>query len=370
MNKLYLNNVCPIFSDILSQIDFDGYSFVFIHHLTISNEPFLKEWINKTKTLGIISIPYSEVGQVKKRLSKITKVYSPTTLNEIPKYISRCVNNFKKDKIILVEVGGYSSSIKENLTNVVLTIEDTYQGHWLQKRNKNLSHPVVSIADTNAKKIENRYVGESIVRTAERILARKKIILRDNKQVISVISYGGIGSSVCLALRDRGIRPYVFDIDASKLAHAYADGYKIAEKKNILQGSDVIFGCTGQNSIKEADLEDLKNGAYLISGSSKQIEFQDLIKYFPSRKPDNLIQKITLKTKHAWVVYSGQPVNFLDKTDPRMFDVPFALQLRCFSYWCNHNLANKLYSLPERYQKEVLEKYTKYNFSIIKTPAI
>jgi S-adenosylhomocysteine hydrolase len=349
----------PIFSEILSKTNFGDYWFIFVHHLTVSNEPFLREWVNRVKSIGVISIPYSEVSQVKKRLSKITRIFSPKTLTEIPNIILDLAQKNGKRKIVLVEVGGYSSHVSKYLKNVVLSIEDTNQGHWLQQENKYLKYPIVSIANTDAKKLENRYVGESIVRTIEKLLKRRNIRLISRK--ISVISYGGIGESVCLALRDRGNRPYVYDIDPSKVAHAFADGYKIADRDYILAHSDIIIGCTGKQCVAKKDISLLKPGTYLFSGSSKQIEFQDFVDSLKYKKPADIFQKLYFGKTFIWLGYYGQPINFLDKTEPKMFDVPFALQLTCFNFWLSSKLKNKVYSLPRKYQKDIFVNYIKYN---------
>jgi len=360
-NKKTLIQKCPIFYNSLSVTKFDGYSFIFIHHLTQSNAPFLAAWIKKVKTIGVISIPYSEVMMVKKKLGRLVKVFSPKSVDQIPKLLLELSQRSPKEKIVLVEVGGYSSLVSDKLKNVVFGIEDTSQGHWLQVKNHNLRYPVVSIADTKAKRIEDRYVGESIVRTIDHVLKKHNSVFGNKEKIYSVLSYGRIGESVCLALRDRGVRPYVFDTNIFKRALAIADGYLSSERSRLLRISDVIIGCSGRRSITKNDIGLLKPGSCLFSGSSKQVEFEEILNYMDRDSGDNQLKVLDFGNKKSWIGYFGQPINFLDTTDSEMFDVPFALQVECFNYWKSSKLANKVYTLPMVYQRKILDLYVKFN---------
>lgn len=365
-NKTDLGKIMPIFLNVLENTNFLNYSFIFIHHLSVTNKPYLEEWIKRTNTIALISIPYSEVMAVRKSLSKITNVISPKRINSIPNVIFNVVKKHPKKNIVLVEVGGYSSKILHKMSNVKLCIEDTYQGHWLHQKNLRISHPVVSIANTEAKKVENRYIGQTIVTNIEQLLKKRGISILNKKIHIAVLGYGGIGESVCLSLRDKGIIPYVYDLNTFKTARAVADGYKIANRDLLLQSSDVIIGCSGKNSLSDKDIVLLKPNSYLFSGSSKQIEFQDLIKHLEKKPKSIEIQTLKFINKIINIGYFGQPINFLDINDIKMFDVPFSLQLECFNYFRDYNLKNKLYSLPKRYQERILVNFIHNNYTIPK----
>jgi len=352
----------PIFSKILSNTNFDGFKFVFVYHLNHNNAPFLKEWVKQAQTIAIISIPYSEVKSVKNSLHKYTKIKSPLNIEEIPKLLLKICNKEQKGKIVIVEIGGYSSYITSKLKNVAFIIEDTNQGHWLHaKTQRTKSHVVISIAKTVIKKMENRIVGESIVRSLENLFQKQLPDKNFKKLTIGVISYGGIGSSVCNSLKTRNIIPFVYDLDITKMAQAYADGYKVVKKNKLLSSSDLIIACTGQPSIKIKDLVILKKNAFLFSGSSKKIEFQNLmplIKFEKNRK-NKMLQKIIYLNKSFWIGYEGQPINFLDKLKPKDFELTLSALVECFNFASKKRLANRVYTLPLKNQLKILNLYIK-----------
>lgn len=355
----------PIFSSTIKTVDFGNYAFVFIYHLNDNNAPFLEHWIRKVKTLAVISIPYSEVSLVKQQLSKLTKVITPNTVEEIPSLIEKIVTKWKKKNIILIEIGGYSSFISHKLHNVILAVEDTNQGHWNHLNSKNArSYPVVSMAQSEVKMLENRVIGESIVRTIEKLL--KKYFPKKNfhKQTFGNISYGGIGSSVCLALRKRGITPYVYDIDPIKHAFAYSDGYPITSKEKLLQVSDIIIGSSGKNSVLLSDANSIKKGSLLFSGSSKQVEFQELLALEKIKEDDSMFQKYLYKNSYFCIGYNGQPINFLDVVDPEEFDYILATMVACVKYGLENKLSNAVHSIPLKYQIPVFKTYLQKHIRI------
>ena len=78
--------------------------------------------------------------------------------------------------------------------------------------------------------------------------------------------------------------------------------------------SDVVFGCTGVNGWDTADLKDMPGRKFLVSATSKDVEFRftDLRK---TVKTEQLTEGLHLLT-HDWgeilMVNEGRPVNFRD----------------------------------------------------------
>ena len=186
-----MNNNMKIFKDTVRKTVVKDYYFLFVVHLTRTIEPYLEEWLKSYKSIGVISIPYSENKLTKQNISQITSVYEVSDFKKIPALIRNLCQENEDKKIILVEIGGYSAGVSQYLKNVVLSIEDTNQGYWeFKKHEKNLNYPVVSIAQTVLKSLENRLVGQSVVFSTERIL-------RDHfnqgcltTQDVLVLSYG------------------------------------------------------------------------------------------------------------------------------------------------------------------------------------
>lgn len=343
----------PLFSKHIKSINAEGYVFLFIYHLLDNNEPFLEYWVRHLKTLGIISIPYSEVPAVRENLAKLTRIVSPKDVSEIPDILVDIVQSWPQKNIILVEVGGYSSFVSHKLHNIVLVAEDTNQGHWNHLLSKNpRTYPVVSIAQTEVKKLENRVVGESIVKAVEAIL-KDALPAKDLRHLqVGVVAYGGIGSSVCLALRKRHIQPLVYDKNPKMHAFAHADGYTIARKAKLLHRSDVVIACSGQSSVGLQDAHDIKDGALLCSGSSKRIEFQELLQM---EKADTaapgLLQDYKNHDKTFTIAYDGQPVNFLDVVHPEEFDYVLAANVASVKYGLENQLAHEVHHLPDEHQE-------------------
>ncbi len=336
----------------------DAY-FLFIFHFSRNNYPYLKYWLEHFKSLGVISIPYSEIPEIKKGINKLTKVYSPKNLQEIPKLIFKICRTHKNKKIILVEIGGYSAEISDKLKNVILAVEDTNRGHWQFKENENkLGYPVVSMARTRLKSLENELIGKSITYSIE-------TILRDNfnldylvgKKVL-VISYGGIGSAAARALSFNKSAVAIYDKNNLKMAQAFVDGFQIASKKNALRAADIVVGCSGHQSLTISDLKNIKDGALLVSGSSRQVEFpyEQMQKYKKSRSDQ--IESYKVNGKNIYLAYKGQPINFFhDSSLGDVFDLQMALLISCVRFGLVNKLENKIYDIPEEYQDNLVKDF-------------
>ena len=149
-----------IFRSILKRIENREEHFLFIVHLTKTIEPYITEWIKACKTIGIISIPYSENKEVRIRLGEFTNIYEVSDYRGIPNLIKSICIKHNDREIVLVEIGGYSATVSRYLKNVVVSAEDTAQGYWrFKEQEKKLSYPVVSIAKTDIKGLENKLVG-------------------------------------------------------------------------------------------------------------------------------------------------------------------------------------------------------------------
>lgn len=356
-----------IFNSFIETVDFSKYCFLFTFHLSENNHYYLKSWLTKVDNLGVISIPYSEVSGVKRSIEKVAKVYTPK-LDEIPNKILQICNDNPGKKIILVEIGGYSSSIAHLLKNVVLAVEDTNQGHWsFEDKADKLTFPVVSMAQAYLKNFESHLIGTSIVYSIQALL--RKYFKQDyilGKRIL-VLSYGGIGSSVCETLKALRANVGVYDIDPLKQAKAYLDGFRIVEKTDALKKADIIIGCSGKQSVKFKELSLIKNGALLVSGSSKQIEFpyEGLKKYIVKNHNEEF-EEIKLKRKRFFIAYKGQPINFLhDSALGDVFDIQMGLLISCVKYGLESNLTPGIYDIPISYQADIAKQYIKKKVSVI-----
>lgn len=151
------------------------------------------------------------------------------------------------------------------------------------------------------------------------------------------------------------------------MVEAYLDGFNICEKKEILPRVNVIIGVSGYRSITMTDIPFFKNGAILISGSSRQVEFPyehlDIYKINsePALVSERLIEEFkVVNDKTFFVIYKGQPINFINGSAfGDTFELVLSGILQCVRYGLENKLQNKLYDLPEVYQEEVANLYYK-----------
>jgi adenosylhomocysteinase len=336
--------------------------FLFVIHLTRTIEVYISDWLENFKSVGIISIPYSEIPEVKEKLSKKTEVYSPADVSEVPDLISKiCIKNREK-KICMVEIGGYSSLLKAMPENIVGSVEDTNQGHWNFKKNESrLTFPVMSIAQTNLKKIENKFVGSSIGYSLEKFLRehfnRDLITVKD----VLVMGYGEIGRGTARKLKSTLANVYIYDSDPVNMMLARLDGFNITDRTTAISQADIIVGASGRRSLEMSDVPYLKNNALLVSASSKQVEFP--IEDFKESMISSSDYMSTYKNGEAvfHIAYQGFPINFIDDSAfGEIFDMVMSSLLLAANSLLESNLLPKVYDLEPRLQQEVARKYLEF----------
>ena len=349
-----------IFQHYASRIKIENFYYLFIVHLTKTIEPYLRILINNFNTIGIISVPYSEIKSVKINLSRHTNIYSPSNITQIPKLIIDICKKESDKKICLVEIGGYSSKICQNPpSNIIGTVEDTNQGHWnFRKIESNLKYPVLSIAQTDLKKIENKFVGYSIGFSIEKFL--RKYFDRDLLALknILILGYGEIGRGTAKKLKTMLSNIIVYDLDPINTMLARLDGYNITDRESAIGQADIIVGASGQQSIQESDIAYFKNNVLLISASSKQSEFpiKKLRKYLI--KEDKFISSYKHGNSEFHIAYQGYPINFIDDSAfGEIFDVIMTSLLLSSNNITLNNLKPGLYDLDKKIQQDVIRKY-------------
>jgi S-adenosylhomocysteine hydrolase/ADP-ribose pyrophosphatase YjhB (NUDIX family) len=322
-------------------------------------EIYIESWLKNFPNLGVISIPYSEIEEVRENVSKYAKVYSPKETAEIPNLIVDICNNNMGKKICLIEIGGYSSLIKNPPANIVGAVEDTNQGHWgFKKVEPKLSYPVVSIAQTNLKKIENKFVGSSVAYSLEKFLRdyfHRDLITVKN---VLVVGYGEIGRGTARKIKSSMANVFVYDSDPVNTMLARLDGFNITDRISAISQADIIIGASGQESLQMSDIVYLKNNVLLVSASSKQVEFpvDQLESQVISR--DDHISSYKSKNGLFYIAYGGFPINFMDDSAfGEIFDIVMASLLVSADYLLESSLVSRVYDLDLRLQQDVVRKY-------------
>jgi 8-oxo-dGTP pyrophosphatase MutT (NUDIX family) len=145
------------------------------------------------------------------------------------------------------------------------------------------------------------------------------------------------------------------------MTEAYLDGFNIVEKKEILPRIDIIIGVSGHRSIEVEDIPFFNDRVILVSGSSRQVEFP--YEFLDIYKKEAFLNNFTedfqvLRGKTFYVVYKGQPINFIDDSAfGDVFELVLAGLLQGVRYCLEHKLKNQIYGLPERYQHEIADLY-------------
>src|SRR3990167_9134636 len=149
-------------------------------------------------------------------------------------------NTSKEDKLVILDHGGYFASslsaivANEQIKNQLLgLVEVTENGHVkLEKGIKKTKLPVISIARSEIKELEDMQVGISICDVTNNILYSVHSALTSLNS-ICVIGYGKIGRSIANHCRRQGVPTItVIEIDSLRAQLALKEGHKVVIGKN------------------------------------------------------------------------------------------------------------------------------------------
>ncbi|MCK5708063.1 MAG: hypothetical protein KAI43_10455 [Candidatus Aureabacteria bacterium] len=329
---------------------------IVLEHILPTTKEFLKILMEAgAEIFALIAKPYSIDNIVYNKLKKdglnIIKIKSYQELEDSDicfKLLYDANEKSKKDRkpIAIIDVGGYfalpllrfQEEIKKTKTDNYIKgiIEDTTFGHNryknLVEKNK-ITIPIGSVARSELKRIEARFVGRDAVQAMDKMLREYGISITGRNAL--VIGYGMIGKNVARTLRSYDLNVYVYDIEDRKLLRAFIDGFHIHKKVILLRHADIIFSATGTEAANLKDdgkpkfphaltyeeIEDCKHGVILASVGSKDTEFDVVsIKQNAIKKPEKLnindsnysLTRYSLpNSKHVIVAQEGTAVNFI-----------------------------------------------------------
>lgn len=218
-----------------------------------------------------------------------------------------------KQKSILLDVGGYFHELAtQRDLNILGIIEDTENGlkKYMSVEDK-LRYPVISVARSTLKENEDKLVGESIVHATDTILRTENRII--DYMACTVVGYGKIGSGIAGKLKRLGIKPVVLEKNPQRLVRALNDNCIARPLEEALHTSEVVFCATGTKSLSIHEFRMLRSGAYVVSVTSSDDEFDLLYldKEYEAEKINEYITKYTSTRNYFYLVNDGNPVNFL-----------------------------------------------------------
>lgn len=337
------------------------------------------EIVNKVYPVElIISIVYSNNDDTVKILQKKGyNVIVPSSIDymknelwkDVVKVIEKC-----KNPIVFQEVGGYMSEWTKELAqfgNLRGCVEDTKNGLWryqqAEKEGK-LHAPVLSMADTALKRVEDSLIGDACVYSLEKVMRTQLSSILDGIRC-GVIGWGNIGKSCASAFEGRNAVVSIYDINPVVNMLGFGRGFYPMPLAQLLQESDIVMGCSGRRSVRVADLHDIKNGAILCSASSKDIEF-DLVGFSKFCKVEDItpqgdvcpIQKYTIQEtgKFFYVLKYGTPIDFLDNPlQGSVLDCTFSELFVCMRELASKKYPSEVVELADELQLPVAKQWLK-----------
>jgi adenosylhomocysteinase len=325
----------------------------------------------------VISIVYSNDPAAAAALqAKGFKVLVPPSIDYMKQELwkdIKAVVEASPDPVIYQEVGGYLSHWTHELgacANFKGCVEDTKNGLWAyQEASKagGLGVPVMSMADTALKRVEDSLIGDACVYSLEKVLRTQMASILDGVRC-GVVGWGNIGKSCATAFEGRNAVVSVYDINPVVNMLAYGRGFFPMPLKQLLNESDIVMGCSGRRSIRVADLPDIKQGALLCSASSKDTEFDlkgfttlcDVDDVTPPGKGACPVERYTVRDtgKYFYVLKNGTPIDFLDlPLQGAVLDCTFSELFVCMRELVEHQHANGVLELADSLQIDVAKRW-------------
>ncbi len=296
---------------------------VLITHVLSTSENYIRLVNEVFPVVLVIAIPYSaDPATIRSLEESGISVYLPQNIDEAFLHSGEKIRDIlERDEtpLLVQEVGGYLAGYTQLLarfSHFLGIVEDTNNGHWRYQMAGAHAIPVISMAQSPIKDIEDTVIGDSVIYSTERIFREEFNSVLQGLSV-GVIGYGKIGTSTAIALRGRETAVSVYDIDPAKCIRARLEGYRISPLKKILSESDLIVGCTGKTSVRVDSIPFIRDRAILVSASAKNEEF-DLFGFAGEcerKEISNVVWKYIQKDGRCfYLLNKGTPVNFRDRS--------------------------------------------------------
>lgn len=232
--------------------------------------------------------------------------------------------------IAILDLAGEYADIayENNYQYLKVIVEDTAYGHRKYENREYKCH-VYSVAKSIFKEVEARFVGSSVVNSAELLFRNMGKTLFGKK--VMLIGYGMIGRNAAFELKKNGCKSIICENNKERILNAYFDGFEIGESALYAKEYSIIIGATGTTSINFDNIDIYADNTYLISGSSKQVEINIKQLEDISDSKYEVCEGVicyNVKKKSFYLFNNGQPVNFFHNSIPdEIIDFLFAEML-------------------------------------------
>jgi adenosylhomocysteinase len=251
---------------------------------------------------------------------------------------------------------------KSLISNVIGGTEETTTGvirlRSLEKSG-NLKYPIIAVNDAKTKYLfDNRYgTGQS---TIDGITRATNILWAGSKLV--VCGYGWCGHGVAMRARGMGARVIVTEVEPVRALEAVMDGFQVMLLSSAAKIGDVFITISGdKNVIDEKHLKVMKDGAILANSGHFNVEInipalEKMSKGKQTMRP--MVERYNLKDgRKLYLLGEGRLINLAaaEGHPASVMDMSFANQALCMEYLVKNksNLAVKVYSVPEKIDKEI-----------------
>ncbi len=305
-----------------------GIDILYINHLISDSLMVARGFKRLGARLTTIAIPYSGIyGPVQRAVHQGFKHLGPTFLprvshpSQFPAAMSVAVRRAIAQltqglpaggRWMIVEDGGYAfpalhddRTLRPHLAACVGAVEHTTRGKLNDQYQeidaaptvpRQLQRPAVTIAGSRLKTAhEGGFVAQALVDECGFLLRKDHQFLRYRPVV--VVGYGRIGRALARALASLDAEVIVADpnLAATDAAH---QATTLAEA--LRSGVFLVFGATGIPSMTPAQLgiflrerDSDQDTLYLASGSSKQIEFSQIVAFFQQARTEPALLRET-----------------------------------------------------------------------------
>jgi len=196
----------------------------------------------------IVAIPYSaSPTAVQELTAKGFKVVIPSSIADTFHVSEQQVTEALQESdspLLVQEVGGYLAHASAQLASFkhfLGVVEDTNNGHWLYESTAPHPIPVLSMAQSPLKAVEDSLIGDAVLFSIERVLREEFAAICQGLRC-AVIGFGKIGRSAAVALKGREAVVSIYDINPAKDMSAKVEGFFPIPLHDLLPVSELFVG--------------------------------------------------------------------------------------------------------------------------------
>ncbi len=222
-----------------------------------------------------------------------------------------------------------------------------------------LKYPIIAVNDAYTKYMfDNRYgTGQStidgILRATNRLIAGS---------IFVIAGYGWCSKGIAMRAKGMGARVVVTEVDPLRALEATMDGFEVTTMKEAARFGDIFVTATGDIDVIYRECFPLmKDGAIFCNSGhfNVEISISELQKMAKAKRViRDFVEEYTLRNgRRIYLLGEGRLINLAaaEGHPSAVMDMSFANQALCAEYMAKNyrKLENKVYSVPEKIDKEI-----------------